>query len=366
MFHIKIFDKYIFKQVFMATLVCLVLFVIVWIAPEILVKTIKKIFILHITVKEALMLLVMQLPKVLGKAFPVGILLGSIFTFDKLSKDSELSILRGIGLSFSRIMLPSVLLGIVLTGLCFYTTDQLIPAASKAEHEEKHYASQFVYIQKDENDMPKTGIIISNFQPSYLKDIIVIDFAKAKYDDAVTFENLYFAQWANVQDKSWVLHGVKKYEISEGGVYKDIDNIGDLEIFKGDISKEIYSVMKDSTKRDRTFTNKEMFHYLKMLKKYEFTDEYRFMLSKFYQRFFHPLTCVLFAILGCILGFSPPRSQRLIGFTVAVGIVFAYYITLPFFDLLAQKGILSPFWAAFVPILMFIGAIVFIKKYKDI
>ena len=56
--------------------------------------------------QRGLKYLIYELPKVLGKALPVGILLGSLFTFDKLSKDSELSILRGIGLSFSRIMVP--------------------------------------------------------------------------------------------------------------------------------------------------------------------------------------------------------------------------------------------------------------------
>ncbi len=96
---ISIFDRFIFKQVLKATLVCLLLFIIVWIAPETLVKIIKKIFNNVWTITEGLKYLIYELPKVLGKALPVGILLGSLFTFDKLSKDSELSILRGIGLS---------------------------------------------------------------------------------------------------------------------------------------------------------------------------------------------------------------------------------------------------------------------------
>lgn len=119
MFKISLFDKYIFKQVLVATLVCLLLFIIVWIAPETLVRIIKKLFTNVIDLKQAGMMLLYELPKVLGKALPVGILLGSIFTFDKLSKDSELSILRGIGLSFSRIMVPVVVLGVILSVMCF-------------------------------------------------------------------------------------------------------------------------------------------------------------------------------------------------------------------------------------------------------
>ncbi len=366
MFKISIFDKYIFKQIFLSTAVCLLLFVIVWIAPETLVRIIKKIFTLHITVYQAWVLLSYELPKVLGKALPVGILLGTIFTFDKLSKDSELSILRGIGLSFTRIMLPAVFLGVILSFICFFVSDKMIPYASKAEGENKNFSTHFVYVEKDKDNLLKRGIIVSKFTPNSLKNIIVIDFSKRKYDDAVTFENIYFADWAKVLDSSWELNGVKKYEITSGGIYNDVENISKMKILEGQDAKKVYSLMANSTKKDRTFTNSEMRNYIKVLKEQEFLDEFRFMLSKYYQRFLHPLTCILFAIIGCLLGFSPPRSQRLVGFTVAVGMVFAYYITLPFFDLLAQKGVLPPFLAASVPIIAFVISIFCIKKYKDL
>ena len=101
---ITLLDKFILSQVFGATLVCLILFIIVWIAPETLFKIIKKLLEDELTGYGAIRKLILEIPKVLAKAIPVGILLGSIFTFDRLSKNSELSILRGIGLSFNRIM----------------------------------------------------------------------------------------------------------------------------------------------------------------------------------------------------------------------------------------------------------------------
>ena len=107
-FKLSLLDKFILSQVMGATLVCLILFIIVWIAPETLFKIIKKVLNDHIGLSMAVKLLILEIPKVLAKAIPVGILLGSIFTFDRLSKNSELSILRGIGISFNRIMLPVI------------------------------------------------------------------------------------------------------------------------------------------------------------------------------------------------------------------------------------------------------------------
>ena len=90
------------------------------------------------------------------------------------------------------------------------------------------------------------------------------------------------------------------------------------------------------------------------------------MLNKYYQRYLHPFVCVLLAIMGCLLGFSKPREQRLIGFTIAIGCIFLYYITLPFFDLLAEKGVLYPFITASFPPFAFLCAIIMFYKSKDL
>ena len=76
--------------------------------------------------------------------------------------------------------------------------------------------------------------------------------------------------------------------------------------------------------------------------------------------------CFLFTILGCLLGFSKVREQRLIGFTTAIGVIFAYFITLPFFDMLAEKSIVNPWITSTIqPFLVFV-AILIIKKMKDL
>lgn len=366
MLKISIFDRYIFKQVFKATFVCLLLFVIVWIAPETLVKVIKKVLTDSWTLAEAGKYLLYELPKVLGKAIPVGILLGSLFTFDKLSKDSELSILRGIGLSFNRIMAPVLVLGLALSYLCFLVSDKMIPYASKATGEGAHYNKHFVYLQKNEQKVPQTGIIISNFADDGIRNLIIINFSNEKYDDAMTFKSVLFAPEAIAKEDHWLLPEAKEYKINKNGIYTDIQNIKNYKILEGELSRDVFKMIENSTKKERFFTTKELKEYKDILKEQDFTDEYNYNLTKYYQRYLHPLTCILFAAIGCLLGFSPPRSQRLVGFTIAVGMIFAYYITLPFFDLMAQKSVICPFLAAAFPIIAFIVSIFMIKKIKDL
>jgi lipopolysaccharide export LptBFGC system permease protein LptF len=105
---------------------------------------------------------------------------------------------------------------------------------------------------------------------------------------------------------------------------------------------------------------------LKLLKIERLNEEYDYILNKYLQRYQTPIICVLLAILGCLLGFSKPREQRLIGFTIGIGCVFLYYITLPFFDMLAEKEILSPYITSVLPTLAFMGAIYAFYKIKDL
>lgn len=127
----KIFDGYITKQVFAATLVCIFLFVVIWIAPETLLKVIKRTLSGMYTPMVGIQLLIYEIPKIVGKALPVGLLLGTLFTFDKLSKDSELTVLRGIGLTFWRIVYPIIVLSIFISVLCFLYTTRLFHTAKK-------------------------------------------------------------------------------------------------------------------------------------------------------------------------------------------------------------------------------------------
>ncbi len=365
---ISIYDRYIFKQVFFATAAAILLFTVVWIAPEMLLNTIKKTLTGEYGTKTAVLVLFYELPKILGKAFPVGLLLGSLFTFDKLSKDSELTIFRAVGLSFQRILVPVLVLSLIITWMCFFTCDKLIPlsAAKLNAINDIHPTTQYIYTQKDENGAPKLAVVISNYRNETMYNLIVLDFSRKIYSDVQQLSNIYSAEKGEYLKDHWTLENITKYEISNDGIFTSIDPLEKMDILEGEDARNAYTLMTYSTKKEREINNRDLRNYIKLLKKEGMDEEYRYMLNKYLQRFFHPFVCVLLAIMGTLLGFSKPREQRLIGFTIAIGSIFAYYITLPFFDLLAEKGVLHPFVAAIFPPLAFLVCIIGFYKSKDL
>ena len=119
----KLIDKYIFNQVLGASLICILLFMVVWITPEILVNIVKSVSMKIITVKDGIKLAIFSMPLVLSKALPVGIFLGCLYSFNRMSKDSELTVIRGCGINFWRIIIMPILLGIVFFVTCFFVCD---------------------------------------------------------------------------------------------------------------------------------------------------------------------------------------------------------------------------------------------------
>ena len=368
-----VYDRYIFTQVLITTIVAIMLFTIVWIAPEMLLNTIKKVLEGAYTPKTGVLVLIYEMPKILGKAFPVGLLLGSFFTFDKLSKDSELTIFRAVGMSFSRILRPLLVLSFIVTYLCFVTYDKWIPYTCQKLEEIKggQMLTQYIYTKKDENDHPEQAVIVSRFFEGEMNDVIVMNFSKQVFNDLHGLDNILVGEIGHKGvnpngEPSWVLDNVTSYDINEDGIFRKITKHDKAYILNGEDANDAYTIMINSTKKDRDIDNKNLKKYVDLLKKENLDEDYRLMANKYYQRFFHPFVCVLLAVMGCLLGFSKPREQRLIGFTIAIGCIFVYYITLPFFDLLAEKGVLPPLATAAIPPLAFLFAIIMFYKSRDL
>ena len=370
---ITIYDKYIFKQILFTTFVAILLFTVVWIAPEMLLKVIKHILTHEITAKTGLLILICEVPKILGKAFPVGLLLGSLFTFDKLSKDSELTIFRAVGMSFAQIMKPVLVLSAIITVLCFITYDKLIPWSCQKliDIKGEGTVTQYIYTRKDENNNLRESVIVSKFQREVMEHIIIIDFDEHIFNDLHGIENVMVAEtgkkgFTKEGEPCWIMNDIISYDINENGIFSNVRHIKTKNILVGEAADNAYTIMINATKRDREINNRDLKAYVKLLKDESLDEEYRLYYNKYLQRFLHPLVCILLAVLGCLLGFSKPREQRLIGFTIAIACIFAYYITLPFFDLMAEKGVISPILSASIPPFAFLCAIIAFYKTRDL
>ncbi len=365
---IKLLDKYIWWQIFLSCFACIFIFMIVWIMPEILLRTVQLAISGVISYKTAAYIILCELPKVLNIALPVGMLLGSIITFDKMSKDFEISIMRSTGISFFRIISSAIIISLVATLFTFIVEDKLLPVSSVKikKIKQDRRSSQFVFPVKNKDDSMNKIIIVSKFDENNIKDVIVLNFYDEYNKGSSLLSSIIISDYVKYDHKTWTINSGKKYLITEEGIFNKIDEIQNLPVLDGLSATNAYKIMKYSIYRDRELTNSQISEYIKLLKQENMDDEYRFMLNKYIQRYTHSFMCIIFTILGCLLGFSKPREQKFIGMLIAVGVIFGYYITIPFFDMLAEKAVLSPWITSMIAPVLSVILIIGLKKAKDL
>ena len=365
---ITIYDKYIFKQVTGATLVAILLFTIVWIAPEILLNTIRDTLDGKYGFKTMILLLFYELPKIVDKAIPVGLLLGSLFTFDNLSKNSEVTIFRAIGISFQRMVVPVVFLSLILSLFCFALKGEGTPFAENKLGAIRGEVStaQYIYTQKDKLGHPLLAVVVSRAIGRNIENITVLDFSTKIYQDVHQLSHIYAAKRGHANDDKWELEDITTYNISNDGIFIETGHLDKLNILDETSAHNAYVLMTYSAIKERSIATKDLKNYIKLLEIEKLEDEHNYILNKYIQRSMSSIVCVLLAIFGCLLGISKPREQRVVGFTIGIGCIFLYFITIPFFDMLAEKSILSPYLTATLPVIAFMGAIYCFHKLKDL
>lgn len=369
---LKLIDRYIFSQVFAAVIFGIIIVVIFWISPEILFKVVRRYIAGDVTFSVAIQLLLLEIPEILTKAIPVGLMVGSLLIFDRLSKDSELTIMRMSGISTPRLMIPVVLLGIVGAGICYYIHQEIIPYSShKIKLLKKDiFQGNFVFVDKDKNEKPRQILIVGGYykreEGSGLYNIKLLKFSDEVSSDTPLIESIITAETAEVKGDHWELLKGIEYEIAPNGVYKEARDFEVYDLFDEETAKIAYDYLVSSTKRPREMNDGELTQYLNLLKTLDMDDERRFTLNKYYQRFSQSFGCILLAVCGVLLGISRPRENRLLGFTIGAALIFAYYISIPPLDMLTQVGAVYPALAAWFPNLIALGTIIALVKYKSL
>jgi lipopolysaccharide export system permease protein len=67
------------------------------------------------------------LPFIIAMTLPMAVLIAVLYTFSHLAADSEITAMRASGVSVFRLVWPMALTGILITGLNFWFTDQILP-----------------------------------------------------------------------------------------------------------------------------------------------------------------------------------------------------------------------------------------------
>ena len=123
----RLLNRYILRQIWWPMLLASVVISFVVIAGAIqeeIKELVKDVPIAQFTAWDISKVSFFELPTMVGFIFPITFLLGILLTFGRMAQNSELIAMKAAGIPMRRVVVPIIVAGAVLSGLCFCVQDR--------------------------------------------------------------------------------------------------------------------------------------------------------------------------------------------------------------------------------------------------
>lgn len=263
---------------------------------------------------QAVLVVLMTLPRTLIDLGPFIALLGGIVGLGQMSKSLELTAIRTAGYSIFRIAMVMLCAGVLLT-VALGVLDEwgasplqqralLLKNTAMAKDPDNDNASNMLWARRD-NQFVTVKNLDSHHQP------IGVEIFNYKPD--LSLDTYIFAKSATIQtDGTWLLHGVnQKNWANREETVKTLDTMPWKSIFT-DMSLEELTMPSDS------FSVRQLNHYIHYLKSTSQPNiEFKLAL---WQKLGRPILTLAMILLAIPFTFSAPRSPGM-GSRLAVGVI---------------------------------------------
>jgi lipopolysaccharide export system permease protein len=128
---IKILDRYISKQVIEMFLMGVFVFTTIIFASDTFITLIKQIAKFGIPFKVAFIMILLNLPSVIVMTIPMGILLATVMTLNRLSLSSEITVMRACGIGLNRIAKPIFIFAVLMSLSSFFINETVVPVMTR-------------------------------------------------------------------------------------------------------------------------------------------------------------------------------------------------------------------------------------------
>ena len=373
---IPLIDKWLIAQLVPPLFFSISAFTVVSLSVGVMFDLIRKIVEFGLPFGLALKILFLKLPGFLVLSFPMSVLLSTLLTYGKLSSNSELLALRSLGIKTSRFIVPALIVSIFMTGITFFFNNSLVPYSNKlAEISMRDSLGKSTIIESG-NDVffpgygslidPKTNkpserntyltqIFFSRVvENKIMKNVTLLDFSRIGNKQVLSAESASFDK----ENTRWIFKNGKIIYFSSDA-QTSIVNFDTYFYPLGDGPLKVSEIQKDAN--DMTVSEaiaaKNIYESAGNIK------DARKMKVRIQEKFTLPFACLVFGLIGSSLGSkSNLRSSRSQGFGLSVILILIYYVISFLFSSLGVKGVLSPIIAAWLPVMISLGAGIYLLR----
>ena len=364
---LDLLDRWLLKELLGPLLFFIALFTLLLLTGGVMFELVRQMVDKNLPITVAAQVLLFSIPRWLAFSVPIGTLMASLFVFTRLSANNELTALRSLGITTKRMISAALALSMAMTLFSFVLNDVVVPRSERyAEVSLKRGLGQAIANKNGEDIIyprfgRRTGVAGKSadrgllqlfysrkFQDGEMKDVTVLDFSRSGITQMLRADR---AIWNEHQAGWYFLDGHILTLMANGSSAK------------ADFKRYLYPL--DSAPQrlagiEEDAVNMTVAEALQAQRLYEESGsikEARKIRVRIQEKFTVPMACLVFGLFGATLGAQPSyRSSRSFSFVLTLGIIAVYYVIGFSFSSLGVKGTLPPILAAWLPVMLFLGA----------
>lgn len=359
--NITLLDKYILKQIIEMFLMGVCVFTSIIFASDTFITLIKQISLFGIPFNVAFMIIILNLPSVIVMTIPMGVLLSTVMTLNKLSLASEITVMRACGIGLNRIAKPIFIFAVLMSLFSFVLNESIVPVMAKQSKDLALWAlgqknipdgkQNFVFKELGDGGFLKRLFYVGYCEDKVLHNITVLDTSKSG-----TLQILQ-AREGRTSPEGWNFEKAALYTVDGEGKILNTALFDESTIQFGlDMTKEL----NKNVAREMNFSNLVKYIANNTLD----PKQKREVLVELYDKIALPITTIALVLIGVPLAITPPRVRYNRGFLFSILIIFVYYLIRALSISFGESGSLQPFLAAWMPniVLTVWGTILYYKK----
>jgi LPS export ABC transporter permease LptG/LPS export ABC transporter permease LptF len=347
---LKVLDLYIIKRILFLFLLLLLSLLAIFFILNIL-ENIDDAIDNQVSIFIVFKYVIFKIPDYMGFITPIAALTAVLITFSLMSKNNETTAIQASGISIYRLVIPTVIFGIMLSLGFFLFQETLIPPANEI-------ATKLFNKIRGRDDA--NTLIIKRGVKAGPNKFYFYNLYKPTEGEFTRFNVIWLTDKFQIKKRIFARKAIWQNErelILKDGFIKEFKNL--TPISHKSFQSHLFQVVENKTvfESDRRFSRfmniKNIRKYIKYLKSNQIDSaKYR---AKLYKNYAFPFTSLIMILIAIPFSFKMGKKGTLFGIGIAIGISMVYWWLSALFNSLGQTTIISPFLAAFTPMILFLS-----------
>lgn len=353
---IKILDRYVLRRMLLIFSLVLFSLLLVFYVINIL-ELIDNIIENKVSFAFALKYDFYVTPEIATIILPIAILTAVLLTFSLMSKNNEVVAVQVSGISLTRLALPAVFLGVLVSLAVFFIQENVLPEANlRAER-----IRDVIYNRQPASDVEFTR----NWVLGRDNRVYFYDFYEKRRQRFVHFNiidldgEFRLRQRLTALSATW--QGERTLLLRDGFRREFHEQMpGALRPFR-ELRLDIAENQKFFTEKVRftgAMNSSDLRDYIRYLEEKR-SDPLRYR-AQLYNNYAFPFSSLVMVFIAIPFSFLMGNRGALFGIGIAVGVSMIYWGALGIFGALGTTGSISPLLAAFAPLVIFMAVSVFL------